>query len=49
VVEGTNVETIKDILSRTWDNILGRIAIFSVVLGWVPATLLSMAHSAMRN
>lgn len=39
----------RDILRNTWDNLLGRFAICAGVLGWVPFTLLSMAHSALKH
>lgn len=40
---------IKDMLGNIWDSLLGRFAIFSVVLGWVPFLLLTMAHKALTK
>ena len=36
-------------LVEAWDSALARVAILCVVLGWVPFTLLGMAHKALTK
>lgn len=43
------MSNIKHLLSEAWDNLLGRVAIVAAALGWVPFTLLTMAHNAIKS
>jgi len=43
------MSNLREMIRNTWDSMLGRLAIFAGVFGWVPFTLLTMAHNALKH
>ena len=41
------METIKNVITDCWENLLGHVAIIGLSVGWVPFVLLSEAHATL--
>lgn len=49
VVETTTMTILRDLITETWDSLLGRVAIIGAAVGWVPFVLLTMAVEQLRT